>query len=273
MGIGEMYQLPFMQQALLGGVLAGAILSYLGLFILLRRIVFVGAALPQIAAFGVALAISSHNLFGLHIPALAGGICAAVGGVALLSWTNERGRIPPDGVVGILYAAAGTLSILVLALATESRTHIHKLITGDILGTTSVEIVTLTVSFGLIGLIHLLFWKPFKIISFDADLADAMRMNRKTWDALLFFTIGVSVALCMRVVGSVVSFAFLIGPAATCLLLFRSFRYIIPATIAIGVLSAFCGLTVSFWFDLPSGPSIAAFSLLPLLPAWIVNKF
>lgn len=257
----EIYAEPFMAQALIAGCLAGALLGYLGLFIVLRRVVFLGAALPQITGLGIAAAV----LFDQS--ALFWGLAASLLGIAAVSFTSKRGRIPSDTRVGIVYAVAAAGSILLLAHSAEGEGHILQMLSGEILGTSTEDLGILSGAFIVIALIHASCWKEFLFVSYDPEMASTIGLSLNFWDGLLFLTIGIAIGLSMQVCGAIVSFAFLIGPAVTALLLSRRWTVIIPCAATVGAISSFAGLTLSFFHELPSGPAIAACAMAPILIA------
>jgi ABC-type Mn2+/Zn2+ transport system permease subunit len=259
--LSEIYAEPFMRDALAATILTGAMLGYLGVFIILRRTVFLGAALPQFAACGVAVA-----LFAGFAP-LAGALGGALSGVAILSLIPSRGRIPPDGATGIAFALASAAAILVLAATAEGETHALQILSGDILGATSSETLVMAAVFGITAALHFAFWKELLFVSYDAEMARTLGLKTRIWDGLLFLTIGVCVAVSLRVAGAMVSFAFLVGPAAAALLLSRRLPVIVMLAALFGAFSGAAGLTLSFLYDLPSGPTIAACALVPVVPA------
>lgn len=261
------YEQPFMRDALLAAILAGATLGYLGIFIVLRRTVFLGAALPQLAALGVALA-----LVGGFAP-VAGALIGALLGPAFLSLIPSRSRVPPDGVIGIAFALATSLAILLISGSAQGETHVLQILSGDILGSTQEEIVMMASVFGLVSLVHISCWKEFVYVSYDPEMAATLGFRVRRWDGLLFITIGACVAIALRVSGAIVSFAFLVGPASSALLFSRRLPVIVPLAIFFGVIAAGAGLTISFMCELPSGPAIAACALFPILPASIWRMF
>lgn len=257
MSFTEIYAMPFMRWALIAAVLSAATLGYLGIFIILRRIVFLGAALPQFAALGLAGALLTG------VSPILGAAVGAIGCVGILAMIPSRGRIPFDGAIGIAFAVASSCAILLFARSAEGEIHIFRILSGDILGATPTEISILGIVFALISVTHYATWKELLLVSYDPEMATALGLNVRAWNALLFFTIGLAVALATRVSGAIVSFSFLVGPASAALLISRKFSAIVPIAISFGALSAFLGLTLSFIFETPSGPTIAACELLP----------
>src|SRR3990170_4840069 len=105
----EMFRLPFMLQALLASLLLSTTLAYFGIHVVLRRIVFVDLALAQISAVGVAAAL----LLGQDPTVLS--LVFTLTGAALLSIRTKEERIPQEAIMGIVYAVASAVAILLVA--------------------------------------------------------------------------------------------------------------------------------------------------------------
>lgn len=262
----EMYSFEFMRYALTVGMFGGGLLAFLGIFVHLRRIVFLGAALPQITALGIALAIA------LHLPLLIGAIVGGLVGILLLSTSGKPGHLPAEGWVGLAYAAGGSLAIVVLAISPHPDAGALRFFTGDILGTNrnealfSVAVATLTAA------IFRLCWSKFIVSSFDPVMSQTLGLRVRWWNALLFLCLGFGLAAVMNSAGSMLAFGMLIGPPAAALMCFRAFPKVVLATVLLGAGAAFVGLTASFLFDLPGGPAMATAALFPVFPAWLIVR-
>ncbi len=267
--IGElrsMYEFEFMQHALLVGIFGGGMLAFLGIFVHLRRIVFLGAALPQITALGIAIAVFAN------LPPLAGAILGGLSGILLLSFSGKPGHLPTEGWVGIAYASGGSLAIVVLALSPHPDAGALRFFTGDILGTSRNEALFAVAIAIAAAVVFRLFWSKFLMSSFDPMMSATLGIRVRIWNALLFLCLGIGLAAVMSSAGSMLAFGMLIGPPAAALMLFRGFPGVVLCTLLLGAGSAFLGLTAAFWFDLPGGPAMATAALLPVLPVWIFQN-
>ena len=262
----EMYSFSFMRYALTVGIFGGGMLAFLGIFVHLRRIVFLGAALPQITALGIALAVC------MHLPPLVGAILGGLVGVLLLSTSGKSGNLPTEGWIGLAYATGGSLAIVVLAISPHPDAGALRFFTGDILGTNRAEAIFAVVVAVCTAAVFRLCWSKFVVSSFDPVMTKTLGLRASFWNALLFLCLGFGLASVMNSAGSMLAFGMLIGPPAAALMLFRGFPQVIVTTIVLGAVSAFAGLTLSFVFDLPGGPTMATAALFPMLPAWIYRK-
>ena len=263
----EMYSYDFMRHALAVGMLGGGLLAFLGIFVHLRRIVFLGAALPQIVATGIAVAV----LFS--ISPILGALGGGVAGMLLLSLPGKRSHLPPEGWIGLAFAAGSSVAIVLVAISPAPDGTVLRFFTGDILGTTRADALGALVAALVVGIVFLLFWSKIVITGFDPIMSATLGMRVHFWNALVFLCLGMGLAVVMNTAGGMLAFSMLVGPPATALILFRSFPAIIITSISLGVLAAFVGLTFSFLFDLPGGPTMATAALVPIVFAGPLKLF
>jgi len=273
----EMFQQGFMLNVLAGTMIVAAICSYLGVFIVLRRAVFVGAALAQVSSLGVALALFAGGALeawkGVHlyIPPQPVALALTVAAAALMAVQHKEVRLPRETIIGVAYAAASGIAILVVAVSTHAESEVLNLMFGNVLAIGTGEVLLLAGLAICVGLIHWVFYKEFLFVSFDPDMAMALGLRGRLWNVVLFLTVGVTISLAIRAAGALVVFDFLVLPAATALLLRSSLRVAFVAAIAAGIVASFAGISISYVADLPSGPTIVAVSasllvLVAMLP-------
>jgi zinc transport system permease protein len=241
----------FFQNALLGGTLVGLTCSFIGVYVLLRRVVFLGIALAQLASAGVALAL----LFGWN-PLLTA-LAASLGGAVAFSQIRWRGRAPIEAVLGASYVLATALGTLFIARNPVGEARALSALFGHILAVPAPELVALAlVAFGVL-LVHLQFRKEFVFVSFDYETAAAHGVNARLWDLLLYLTLSVAIAFAIRTAGVLVTFALLVVPALGARLLARSLGAMFTLATGLGTLSVPIGLATAFALDLPTGATIA----------------
>jgi len=252
----EMLKLPFMQTALAGSLLVGLICSFIGVYIVLKRIVFVGAALANISTAGVAFAL----LFSLN-PEISS-VVFAVAGVILLSMAvnfSEK-KIPAESIIGISYVFASALGVLLVARSPQGEAHVLSLIFGNILAISESQVKLISVIFPIIIIIHCLFYKEFLFTSFDRQMAGTLGIKTGLWEILLYITVGVAISMSIRVGGAILTFAYLVIPATTALLVTNKMKSVFILSVIFGLLASILGMYLSFVIDLPSGPAIVVTS-------------
>ena len=268
-----------MLRTLAGTSIVAALCAYLGVFIVLRRAVFVGAALAQVSSLGVALALFLGGLWGTRthgqLPWLAQPLALVLttGAAVLFAVQTRERRLPRETVIGVAYAAAGALAILVVAVSAGAEAEVMNLLFGNVLTISVSGIVGLLLLSLLVGGTHVAFFKEFLFVSFDPDMSQALGLRARWWNVLLFLTIGVTVAFAIRAAGALVVFSFLVLPAATALLFGRKLQTVLPLAVGTGVASSVLGVSLSYVFDLPTGPTIVGVNTVILPLAGIANRW
>jgi zinc transport system permease protein len=259
------------REALYGALVIAVACSVLGVYVVLRRIVFVGAAIAQLSSAGIALSlflsgmgvlsgIGGHPVAFALFFALAGALFFGLGG-------GQRAGVPPDATIGVAYAAAAAVGVLLIAKAKGGEAH-DIFLQGNILGITRTDtLVLLGVTIPVL-LAHILFYKEFLFVSFDRETARTLGYRVTFWNLFLYFTLGLVIAFAMQFAGVILVFNFLVLPAVTGLLLARSMGGIFTVAVLSGVIAAVVGFSLSVPFDLPSGPAIIACSTVLALLAW-----
>ena len=270
--MAEAFSLPFMQRALLGGLLAGAVCSFLAVYIVLRRIVFVGVALAQLSSAGVALGFMLGGAPVLLSVLPFGLVLMGVAALATLQTAGTRLKLPQEGLIGATYATALAATVLLVAKSPQGEMHILELLTGNILAITPGDIALGLAIFVPVAIAHGLFFKEIVFTSFDRETASALGLKVGLWDAVFYISLGAAIAATIRLVGVLLGFAYLVLPGVVALMVAKGLRGAFPVAVASGVVPTFVGLCLSYIWDLPSGPTVAACIAGVLIPAWIWSR-
>jgi ABC-type Mn2+/Zn2+ transport system permease subunit len=262
------------RDALFGALVIALACSVLGVYVVLRRIVFVGAALAQLSSAGIALGLFLYGL-GIggeltHHPVAMALIVTIAGAMFFGLGGGGRAGVPPDATIGVTYAVAAAAGILLIAKARTGEAH-DIFLQGNILGITRLDTMILLAVAVPVLLVHAVFYKEFLFVSFDRETARTLGYNVRFWNLLLYFTLGVVIAYAMQFAGVMLVFNFLVIPAVTGMLLARSMGGIFTVAIASALLAALIGFSLSVPFDLPSGPAIVGVSGAIALLAWLVR--
>jgi ABC-type Mn2+/Zn2+ transport system permease subunit len=256
-----------LREALAGSVLVGIVCPLVGVYFVLRRMIFLGVALPQLSAAGIAFAFLVHRaMVGPHVHlemsehtlALFGSAAFALGGILVLAAFERRGRETSEARIGITYATAGALTILFLAADPWGEAQMVNLLKGDLLATTGTSLTVLAGVFGLIVLALLAFQKELLLVSFDRDLAVVFGKAAGLWDTVLYLLCGLTISFGVMTAGPLVTFGFLLVPPLTARLLTRHMVSFSVTSAAIGGVSAFAGFYCAYRYDLPLGPAEVA---------------
>ena len=255
----EMLSYPFFQAALIAGTLSAAMCALVGVYVLLKRIVFVGITLAQVASMGVAVAL----LIDVH-PMIAA-LVTTLAGVACLAYTGSGQRVPQEGVIGASYVMAAALGIICVAKNPVGEARNLKVLFGNILSAHTGEMVALAVLLVVLAIVHVVFYKEFLFVSFDPETAQAQGINVRGWDLLLYLTIGLAIAFSIHSMGVLLVFALLLVPAMTARLVAHRMMALFALAIGFGVIAVPLGLYLAVRIDLPTGTAVAGTCVVMLL--------
>jgi zinc transport system permease protein len=241
--------LPFMQRALIGGLLVSLVAGYFGPFVVQRRLAFLGSGLAHAAFGGVALGLLLNlNPLWVALPFTA---CVAVG----IVWLRDRAGLASDTTIGVFFSVSMALGIVFLSLRTTYSADAFTFLFGSLL---SIGREVLWTGAAVLGLTAatLPMWGRWAYATFDPSLARADRVPVLRDDYVLAVAIAVATVVAIKLVGIVLIAAFLVMPAACARVFARTFGGMTVMSLAISVATLVCGLFASYYADLPSGPAI-----------------
>jgi len=274
--------------AILGSIAAGIICSFLGVFVVSQRVVFLGAALTQAAIAGVAFAFlhllnleeilasvlgvtSIDDSFLHHFEHTFFSLLFAVVAVLIFSQSYRQKFITTDSLLGIIFVVAIALRIILIQKSPIAEVaEIESILNGDILFIGAQEFYTLLTILVIIFLIFSLFSKQLRFVTFDAETASAHGINDRLWLLVFYLTVGIGISLTTRFVGDVFTFAFLILPASIAILLAKRIISVFIYSIIIGAVIPPLAIYFAFELDISSGPTAVVTAFVLFL---IVNIF
>ena len=270
-----------LRDALVGSVLVGVVCPLVGVYFVLRRMIFLGVALPQLSAAGIAFAflayrtvVGAHQHFeiGERVLAMLGSTGFTLGGLLALAAFERQGRATVEARIGATYGIAGALTILFLAADPVGEAQMVNLLKGDLLATTGTGLTVLACVFGGVVATLFAFRKEFLLVSFDRDLAIVFGKRAGVWDTLLYLISGLTIAFGVMTAGPIVTFGFLVIPPLTARLFTRHMLAFSLASAIIGGVTSFLGFYCAYRFDLPLGPAEVAVASVALALAGGVNR-
>ena len=262
--IASLLALPFMQRALLGGLLTGALGGVLGSVAVLRQLSFFSDALGHAALLGIVLAI----LLGLN-PTLVL-IPFAVLFALVVSALVRRSQLPADALLNIVYSSSLAVAVLALSFVQEAKGSLQQLLFGDILGVSWLELGLLA----LLLLITLAYGAHSRraqiLLTLDESLALSRGVAVPLHRLLFVVLLAVVVAIAIKAVGVLLISGFVVIPACASRLVSRNFNGYVGLSAALGGCGGVLGLFGSAAFNLPSGPSVVVVQLLIFLGALLL---
>ncbi len=259
--------------AFAGTLLTALACGLLGVHVVARRMVTAGLALPQVAAFGIALGLvalshadghSAHAVeAGLpHVVAL---VCEVIA-VLIIAWPRARAAVGQAAIAGMLFAGAGAVTVLVMAHSALGMEEVHHLVEGNVLAVGRADVVVLASV--LIPVIVALALGSRRLISctFDPEMAATLGVRVRLWQTLFYACFVVTAAVAVHAAGTLFVFSFLVLPGAAGVVLGRSGAgaMIVSAIVAVGGATLGFVASASAW-DTPTGPTCAAAVLVLFL--------
>ncbi len=233
-----------------------------GVYLVVRRLVFMGVALPQVSSCGIAFALAlqgwgllphAHEGAGEHTLAFIGSTVFTLGAIAVLAVMGRPGQNSVEARIGTVYVLAGAWSVLLLAKNPIGEHGLLDLLKGEIIAVSDFQLVLTVAMFVVIVGLLLVFQKEFLLVSFDRDTAVSLKKNVFGWDVLLFVLIGLTISLAVLSVGPLVTFGFLLLPPLTAHLFARTMHQFALVSSGVGGLSALAGFALAYRWDLPVG--------------------
>lgn len=253
----------FIQRGLLAALMVGILCSVIGCYVVLRSMAFLGDAMAHAVLPGVAVAyLLGRNL---TLGAMAAALVVALG-VGLFS---RRGMIKEDTAIGVLFAAALSLGVVLISSIRTYAVDLSHILFGNVLGVSSLDL-WLTAIMGIVILIAILvFYRQFLVISFDPVLAATLRMRVGLFNNLLLVLLALTIVISMQTVGVALVAAMLVTPAATAYMLVRRLPVMMVLSGSIGGFSSLVGLFASYHLNVASGAAIVLTTTLIFLVVFL----
>lgn len=249
----------FMRNALMAGVLVGVLCPVMGTYLIVQRMALLGDVIAHAVLPGLAIA----NFFRIDI--LIGAFISGVLSTFVTSWIRSQSRVKVDAAMTLTFSSFFGLGIILITLL-QSRVDLEGLLFGDILSVVPGDVVRIAIATVFLLALVKLFYKELQFYTFDPLGAEAMGLPVKALDLGLMAAVTLAIVISMKTVGVILVIALLVGPAIAAYLLVRRLHWMMILGAIFGAFSNLCGMYISYYLDLPSGPAIAltSFSLFVL---------
>jgi len=251
----QMFSYPFMQRALIAGVLVSLCAALLGVSLVLKRYSMIGDGLSHVSfgALAIAVALDFTPLY-FSIPVV---ILAAF---FLLRLANHP-RWNSDAAIAVMSASALAIGIIVISRTTGMTTDVDNYMFGSVLAMTKEDVALSVALCAAVLVLFILFYHKLFAVTFDESFSRATGLNVDWYNTLLAILTALTIVLGMRMMGAMLISSLVIFPALTAMRLFKSFRGVVLCS-AVTSVSCFCaGLTASFVLSTPVGASVVVANL------------
>jgi zinc transport system permease protein len=261
---------PFLLRALLFGLGLAMLAAPLGCLVVWRRMAYYGEAIAQAALIGVALSLA------LSLDLNTGVLIVTLAVSGLLLALSRQQIVPFDSLLGLIAHAALAIGVIAASLASGRQPDLMGFLFGDILAITNADLYWLLIGGAGAMAALIAIWRPLLSLSVHEDIAAAEGTATESVKLVFVLVLAFIVAIAIKIVGALLTIAFLIMPAAAARPLSRTPEQMVAIAGAFGMLSVTAGLALSIAWDTPGGPSIvvvmAALFALSILPSVVRRR-
>ena len=267
--INDILQYNYLSNALVACILSGITCGIIGTYIVARRMVFLcgGITHASFGGLGIAFYLGANPILGATIFA----VLSALG----IEWSNSRSKIRPDSAIGMVWGIGMAIGAFFIALRPGYTSgDMANFLFGSILTVTNGDIIALaTLSIALIAG-AILWHRPIMFTAFDRNFAEASGVPVKLINYAMAVITAITIVLSIRTMGIVLLISLLTMPVVTANLLFKNYKQIAPAAVAIAIIGGVLGIALSYYAEVPSGPAIIfvltmLFITIKLLTLWV----
>ncbi|MCI0569206.1 MAG: metal ABC transporter permease [Myxococcaceae bacterium] len=210
---------PIFRDPLLCALIAGSVLGFLSVYVVLKRMVFVSAAVTQASALGVALTFLAQILLDTHLEPVLGAAILSLVVTVLLMVDPGRLRLTRESVLGFAYAVAGGAAVLVGSRISQEAHDIQSILFGTAVMVHPMDLWLLGIVGGLTFVLQLWWFRGLTFAAFDPVGAHVQGLPTRVLDGVLLVSIGLMVGVSAHALGALPVFAFSTLPAVGALLL------------------------------------------------------
>ena len=265
MSLSLIFSYPFMQRALIAGVLVSLCAALLGVSLVLKRYSMIGDGLSHVSfgALAIAVALGVTPLY-FSIPVV---ILAAF----FLLRMASHPRWNSDAAIAVMSASALAIGIIVISQTTGMTTDVDNYMFGSVLAMTEADVVLSVALCVAVLVLFILFYHKLFAVTFDENFSRATGLKVDRYNTLLSILTALTIVLGMRMMGAMLISSLVIFPALTAMRLFKSFRGVVMCA-AITSVACFCaGLVASFTLSTPVGASVVVANLGLFLLSCLVS--
>jgi ABC-type Mn2+/Zn2+ transport system permease subunit len=267
-------------QTYLTGWLISLLLSIIGVLVVARDQIFIGAAVSQASTLGIALMMWAFVVFHLEqfswfqsdIFFSAMAVIFSILAASITGRGGEAGKESHEAITGWVFLISASLSILIVSHSPHGLEEIHRLLSSSIIGATTSDIWSFSLLTLLTALLILLFYRKILLFTLDPSMASAIGMKMKIWSLATSAWLGLAVGLSIRASGMLYTFGCLVLPALVAKNLCREVRHMFLVAPVVALLLGITGFVLANGYDYPPGQMTVALFCLLLVLVWIFRR-
>lgn len=243
-------QHQFFRYGVAAGLLGGALCGLIGVFVVLKRMSYIGHGLSH-AIFGGAAVAYVLN-WNFYLAAGAWGMLSAL----LINGVSRRRKIGADAAIGVVTTASFAVGVVLISSVHGFAINLEAALFGNILGVTSEQLAVMLGVLGFTAIVVFLRYRQLLFVTFDPEAADAYGISARRSDTVLALVLAATIVATMQALGVTLIAATIVVPAVIARLLTDSFARMLWLSTSIGAVAGVVGMYVSYYVDWPPGASI-----------------
>lgn len=246
----DLLHYTFFQHALLGSLLASILCSFIGTYIVSRRLVFISGGITHASFGGIGLGVY------LGLNPIFSAMAFAVGSAFGVEWMSQHGHVREDSAIAVFWTFGMSIGIICSFMSPGFMPDLPSFLFGSILTINASDLWLLGIMTGITAVFFTIFLRPIQYVAFDSTFARSQNLPVTLIEYIMMALIALTIVSTLRMVGIVLAISLLTIPQMTANLLTFSFKHIIGLSTIIGWADCLAGLSISYWFNVPSGASI-----------------
>ena len=255
----------FFRHALIAATTVGGLCGLMGVFIVLRRMSYIGHGLSH-SVFGGAVVSAVFN-WNVYLGAGLWGFLSAL----LIEATARRRNIGADAAIGIISTASFALGVAIISQSGSFGRDFEAALFGNILGVTRSDLIAIGAVATVVVIGVGLAWPQLVFTTFDPEIAPVYGVPTRWLDTGFALALAATIVVSMNVVGVTLLAAAIVIPPATARLLTDRFGRMTLISTLLGAGTGFAGLYASYFFDVASGAAIVLLSAALFIVAYAVT--
>ncbi|MBQ6708675.1 MAG: metal ABC transporter permease [Clostridia bacterium] len=264
--VSSMFSYDFMVRAIVVGILVSLCAALLGVSLVLKRYSMIGDGLSHVGFGALSIALA------MNVAPLVVSIPVVVIAAFLLLRISENSKIKGDSAIAIISSSALAIGIIVTSLTTGMNLDINSYMFGSILAISESDVWLSVILTVIVLVLFVLFYNKIFAVTFDENFAKAVGTKTNIYNMLIAVLAAITIVVGMRMMGALLISSLIIFPSLTSMRVFKSFRSVVISSAIISVVCFIIGITVSFLYPVPAGPSIVITNLIAFLIFWLVGK-
>ena len=263
------------RDALMVAAVTGGICGFLGVYVVLRKIIFVSIALTQVSSFGVVLAFYIQAVtagsFFLFADSFVFSVLVTLTAALFFALKKSYFPLNREAIIAFGFIITSALLLIVGGWIEQGLHEVHGVLFGNAVVASPLDALLVPLNAILVLIIHIVLFKDMLFVSYDSETARLFNYPMVFLNIVLYFTIAVVIALSTRAMGALPVFALLTLPAMFSFQLSESIKTIFIMSSVLGIITAVVGYYISFVWSLPTGASIAFCCAVLFLASFVIK--